>query len=97
MNLCIENGHKRTKLNSERKQAWPYLQAVRNYWLLYSYVISYKSKLVSYTYYYSTAHIVHLSIDYRYVQCAIAKRIQYKLVGLANLYEIFKDKIFGGA
>ena len=37
------------------------------------------------TYYYVTAHIVHSSIA--------VKRIQYKLVGLTNLYEIFKDKI----
>ena len=29
-----------------------------------------------------------------YVQHTIADHTQYKLVGLANLYEIFKDKVF---
>ena len=56
------------------------------------YRVSYKSKLV--TYYYPTAHIVHSSIA---VHHTVLSSNNYKLVAFANLYEIFKYKIFVSA
>ena len=59
------------------------------------YRISYKNKAV--TYYYLTAHTVHSSVDCMFSAPSQSVYIQYKLVELTNLYEIFKDKIFMGA
>ena len=51
---------------------------------------------VSYStsYYYPTVHVVHsLTVHV----CSVHHREVHKLVESANLYEIFKDKIFVGA